>query len=144
MTLDDNLKISFVGISLVVQWLRLYAPNAGGLVLIPGVRARSHTTQLRDPVLGLTTQSCSTLCDPMDWSPPGSSVHWILHVRILELAAMPSSRGSSQLRNRIWVSYVSCNGRQFFTTSTTWEAQRFLCAASNRSCMPQDPGQSIK
>ena len=24
-------------------------------------------------------QSCLTLCDPMDWSPPGSSVHWILH-----------------------------------------------------------------
>ena len=36
-----------------------------------------------------------TLCDPMDCSPPGSSVHGILQARILECAAMPSSRGSS-------------------------------------------------
>ena len=32
----------------------------------------------------LVTQSCPTLCDPMDCSPPGSSVHWILQARILE------------------------------------------------------------
>ena len=36
-----------------------------------------------------------TLCDPMDCSPPGSSVHGILQARILEWVAMPSSRGSS-------------------------------------------------
>ena len=35
------------------------------------------------------------LCDPMDCSPPGSSVHGILQARILEWVAMPSSRGSS-------------------------------------------------
>ena len=45
-------------------------------------------------------QSCPTLCHPMDCSPPGSSVHGILQARILEWAAMPSSRGSSQSRNR--------------------------------------------
>ena len=44
-------------------------------------------------------QSCLTLCDPMDSSPPGSSVHGILKARILEWVAMPSSRGSSQPRN---------------------------------------------
>ena len=38
-------------------------------------------------------------CDPMDCSPPGSSVHGILQTRILEWVAMPSSRGSSQLRD---------------------------------------------
>ena len=37
-------------------------------------------------------QSCPTLCDPMDWSPPGSSVHGILRTRILEWVAMLSSR----------------------------------------------------
>ena len=37
-------------------------------------------------------QSCSALCDPMDCSLPGSSVHGILQARILEWAAMPSSR----------------------------------------------------
>ena len=41
------------------------------------------------------TCSVASLCDPMDWSPPGSSVHGILQARILEWVAMPSSRGSS-------------------------------------------------
>ena len=40
-------------------------------------------------------QSCPTLCDPMDFSPKGSSVHGILWATILEWVAMPSSRGSS-------------------------------------------------
>ena len=34
-------------------------------------------------------QSCLTLCDPMDWSPPGSSIRGILQARILEWVAMP-------------------------------------------------------
>ena len=38
-------------------------------------------------------QLCLTLCDPMDCSPPGSSVHGILQARILEWVAMPSSGG---------------------------------------------------
>ena len=38
-------------------------------------------------------QSCPTLCDPMDHSPPGSSVQRIRQARILEWVAMPSSRG---------------------------------------------------
>ena len=46
-------------------------------------------------------QSCLTLCDPMDYSPPGSSVHGILQARILEWVARPSSRRSSQPRE--WV-----------------------------------------
>ena len=43
-------------------------------------------------------QSCLTLCDPKDCSPPGSSVHGIFQARLLEWVAMPSSRGSSRLR----------------------------------------------
>ena len=42
-------------------------------------------------------QTCLTLCDPVDSSPPGSSVHGISQARILEWVAMPSSRGSSRL-----------------------------------------------
>ena len=38
-------------------------------------------------------QLCPTLCGPMDYSPPGSSVHGILQARVLEWIAMPSSRG---------------------------------------------------
>ena len=40
-------------------------------------------------------QLCPTLCDPMDCSPPGSSVHRILQARTLEEVAMPFSRGSA-------------------------------------------------
>ena len=60
----------------------------------------------------LVAQSCSTLCDPMDCSPPGSSVHRISQARILECVAMPFSRGSSQPRDR---TLVSCIARGFFT-----------------------------
>ena len=41
-------------------------------------------------------QSCLTLCDPIDGSPPGSPVPGILQARTLEWVAMPSSRGSFQ------------------------------------------------
>ena len=50
----------------------------------------------KDAVLCLAAQSCPTLCDPMDYSPPGSSVHGILQARILEWVAISYSRGSSQ------------------------------------------------
>ena len=43
-------------------------------------------------------QSCPILCNAMDCSPPGSSVHEILQARILEWVATPSSTGSSQPR----------------------------------------------
>ena len=52
-------------------------------------------------------QSCPTLSDPMDCIPPGSSVHEILQVGILEWVAMPSSRGSSQPRDRTQVSSIA-------------------------------------
>ena len=51
-------------------------------------------------ILCLVTQSCRTLCNPMDCSLPGSSDHGILQARILEWVAMPSSRGSSQHRDQ--------------------------------------------
>ena len=62
--------------------------------------------------------------DPLNCSPPGSCVHGIFQARILEWVAISFSRGSSQSSDRTQVSYVSCIGRWFFTTSTTWEAQR--------------------
>ena len=47
---------------------------------------------------------CPTLCDPMDYRLPGSSVHGILQIRILEQVAIPFSRGSSQPRGGTQVS----------------------------------------
>ena len=48
----------------------------------------------------LVTQPCLTPCDPMHYSPPGSSVHGISQARILEWEAIPFSKGSSQPRDR--------------------------------------------
>ena len=50
-------------------------------------------------------QLCPTPCDPMDFSPQGSTVHGILQARILEWVATPFSRGSSQPRDQ---THVSC------------------------------------
>ena len=48
-------------------------------------------------------QSCPTLCDPMDCSPPGSSIHGIFQARVLEWVAIAFSRGSSHTRDQTWV-----------------------------------------
>ena len=48
----------------------------------------------------LVTQSCLTLCDPTDCSPPGTSAHGIPHERILEWVTIPFSRGSSEPRDQ--------------------------------------------
>ena len=73
-------------------------------------------------VLCLVIQSCLTLCDPMDCSLPGSSVHGILQARILEWIAMPSFRGSSWPRDQ---TQVSCIADGFFTIWATREAQEY-------------------
>ena len=70
-------------------------------------------------VLCLVAQSCLTLCDPMNCSPPGSSVHGILQARILEWVAISSSRGS--FRAKDWTHIHFCTAGRFFTTSITWE-----------------------
>ena len=57
-------------------------------------------------------QLCPTLCDPLDRSLPGSSVHGIFQARILEQVAISFSRGSSQPRDRTCVSFISCIGRR--------------------------------
>ena len=64
----------------------------------------------------LVAKSCLSLWDPMDCSPPGFSVHGILQTRILEWVAMPSSRRSSQPRDRTCVSCGSCISGRSFTT----------------------------
>ena len=60
----------------------------------------------------LVAQSSPTLCNPMDYSPPGSSVHGILQTRILEWVAVPFSRGFSRPRDR---TQVSCIAGRFFS-----------------------------
>ena len=74
------LNINLFGIS---GELRFRVCNHGVCVCVC-VCARAKSLQL-----------CPTLCDPVDCSPPGSSVHGILQARIHELVAMPSFRRSS-------------------------------------------------
>ena len=83
----------------------------------------------------LVAQSYPTLCDPMDCSPPGSSVHRIFQTRILEWIAIPFSTGSSLPRDQNQVSHTA--GRFFALWATRkahsvgWESLKkrfpFLC-----------------
>ena len=66
-------------------------------------------------------QSCLTLCDPMDCSPPSCSDQGIHQARILEWVATSSSRGSSQPRDQTHVSCVACIGRWMLYHWATWE-----------------------
>ena len=56
-------------------------------------------------------QSCPTLCDPMDCSLPGSSVHGISQVRTLAWIAITSSMETPPPRNQTHISCISCTGR---------------------------------
>ena len=67
---------------------------------------------------------CLTLCDPMDCSPPGFSVHGILQARALELVAISFFRGSFRHSNQTHVSCMSCIGRQILYHRATWEAPK--------------------
>ena len=75
------------------------------------------------------TQWCSTLCNPMDRNPPGSSVHGILQARVLEWDVVPFSRGSSQPRDQ---TQVFCFAGRFFTIwammlSSGWNKMAHQC-----------------
>ena len=81
----------------------------------------------------LVAQSCPTLCDPMDCSPQGSSVHGILQARILQWVAISFSRASSQPRDWTW---VTCTAGRFFTI---WAQQigSFIWTIISLSCCNQ-------
>ena len=86
----------------------------------PWGQKESDTTERLSQTLSVcmhakSLQVCLTLCDPMDCSRPGSSVHGIFHARILEWVAISYSRVSSPPRGRTRVSCVSCIASRFFT-----------------------------
>ena len=70
----------------------------------------------------LLAKLCLILCNPMDCSPPDSSVHGILQARRLEWAAISFSKCSSWLRDRTW---VSCIAGGFFTTESPGKPSEF-------------------
>ena len=80
----------------------------------------AETDAMEYGILVLVVQSCSIFWDPMDCSPPRSSVHGILQARILEWLSMPSFRGSSQLGIKPWSLTSPALAGGFFTASTIW------------------------
>ena len=104
-------------------WRKMYFYNLA--LILPSHESSSSSAALLslEKVKVLDTQSCPTLCDPMDCSPPGSSTHGFLHARILEWVAIPFSRGSSWPRDRTW---VSCTAGRFFTIWATREVLSFF------------------
>ena len=79
---------------------------------ICGGVSRSWEHPLSNACVCSVTQLCLTICDPMDCSLPGFSVHGIFLARILERVAISFSRGSSQSRD--WT-HTSCTAGKFFT-----------------------------
>ena len=82
-------------------------------------------------------QLCLTLCNPMDCSRPGSSVHGIVQARILEWVAMAFTRGSSWPRDWTCISKSVALTGGFFTTSVPWEAQ-IVAQLCPTLCNPMD------
>ena len=78
--------------------------------------ASSPITSRQNEVKRSESQSCPTLCDPVDCSLPGSSIHGILQARILEWVAISFSRGSS--RPRDWTNVSHLVGRRFTLWAT--------------------------
>ena len=67
--------------------------------------------------------SIISLCEPLDNSPPGSSVHGIFQTRILKWVAISSFNGSTWPTDWTHICSVSCIGRQILYHCATWEAQ---------------------
>ena len=91
----------------------------------------------------MCAQSCPTLCDSMDCSPPGSSFHGIFQARVLEWAAISSSRGTSQ---PWYQTHFSCIAGRFFTTELprkSFESQRgeqlIIVLIAHETNLPHSP-----
>ena len=83
------------------------------------------------------TQSCPTLCNPMDYSLPGSSIHGIFQASILEWVAISSSRRSSWPRD--WTQVSRIVGRCFIVWSTREVNEAEVDAFLEFSCFPSNP-----
>ena len=96
-------------------------------------------------MLAKSLQSCPALCNPMDCSPPGSSVHGILQAnKKLEWVALPSSRGSARpgIEPVALMSPALAGG--FFNTSATGEAQKFIIRKHKRRGTASNTGPETK
>ena len=104
-------------------------PAAEGCGVNPGLLVPEILSVPRVPFLWgllylvLVTQSCLTLCDPLDCSPPGSSIHGIFHARILEWVAIPPPGDLPDPGSEPMSLESSALAGGFFITRANWEAQ---------------------
>ena len=95
----------------LLYWVAATAKSSGSV-------AGLMSTQVAVRVCVLGTQLCPTLCDPMDYSLPGSSVHSIFQARIMDWVASASSRG---------LTHISCFAGRFFTCLIIHRSRICLC-----------------
>ena len=96
----------------------LISPALAGGFFTTSATWKAHIISHR--YLWMSARLCLTLCDPMDCSPLGSSVHGILQARILQWVAISSSRGSSWPRDQTHISCVSCIGKWILYSLSHW------------------------
>ena len=99
-----------------------------GFILLEQFRFTAKCFFVYKLVLSEVAQSCLTLCDPMDCSLPGSSVHGIFQAIVLEWTAISFSRGSSQPRDWTRVSHIV---DRRFTVWATREVHLYMSKVSN-------------
>ena len=119
-------NIKWGGNSLAVEWLGFCNFTAEGTGSVPAQGTKILQTAQDDIYIYekwklLVAQSCLTLCNLMDCSPPISSAHGILQARILEWVAFPSPGDLSNpvIKPGSLASPTLAGG--FFTTSATWD-----------------------
>ena len=114
-----------------MEWVAFPFSSASWTQKLPeeGAAATAATARSFSPVW---------LCDPMDWSPPGSSVHELLQARILEWVAISFSRGSSLSRDQTWILYhwSSLPLYRFFTTEREVALRKDCCEVFMRMDVP--------
>ena len=108
-----KVRVTSEGTFLIFQCLRVCIPSAEGPGSIPSQGTRPHLTQY---AAVMSLQSCPTLCDPIDSSPPGSPVPGILQARTLEWVAISFSTPNTINCGKFW---------------KRWAYQRHTCLSRN-------------
>ena len=104
--LSELWQFNFLKTPFLYQWSeKIILCILGQLWVLNVIMCKNLYLRLKKKWKLLVAQLCPTLCDPMDCSPPGSSVHGVLQAKILEWVAISSSRGSSWPRDQI--SYIA-------------------------------------
>ena len=111
---------------MVCLWGKPHASRIGTESVLQTLQGSPSARVLNHMRACSVAQLCPSLCDPMDCSPPGSSVHGIFQTRILEWVATSSSKGSSPPRD--WTespAASSCIGRQILYHWATEEPKQW-------------------